>query len=84
MLVDLGDAAADEAGVSFKHISLEMLYRGLYHFSVAVHHGKATDPVHYFTAPANQDLRVSKIPKPEDPPDLSPFPKSRLTFASSS
>lgn len=35
VLVDLGDAVADELSLPFDHISLEMIYRGLYHFSVA-------------------------------------------------
>ena len=84
VLVDLGDAVADEVGVPFEHISLEMLYRGLYHFAVAVNQGKASNLVAYFAAPQNQALRVIKIRKSEVPLDLSPFPKSRLTFASSS
>ena len=33
VLVDLGDAVADEVGLPFDRISLEMLYRGLYHFT---------------------------------------------------
>jgi hypothetical protein len=37
-------------------ISVEMVFRGLYHFSVADHQGKATDLVAYLTAPENQDL----------------------------
>lgn len=84
MLVDLGDAVADEIGVPFDHISLEMLYRGLYHFSVAYNKAKATHPVSYFAAQENQDLRVVKTRKPEPPLDLSPFPKPYLTFLSSS
>jgi hypothetical protein len=84
VLVDLGDALADEIGVPFDHISLEMLYRGLYHFSVAYIKGQASHPVSYFAAPENQDLSVLKIRKPEPPLDLSPFPKTCLTFVLSS
>jgi hypothetical protein len=84
VLVDLGDAVADEVGVPFEHISLEMLYRGLYHFSVAHSKGKATDPVTYFAAPENKDLRVFKISTNDSPLDLSPFPRPRLTFLPSS
>ncbi len=58
--------------------------RYLYHFSVAYNKGKATDPVSYFAAPENQDLRVVKIRKPEVPLNLSPFPKTPLTFVPSS
>lgn len=84
VLVDLGDAVADEVGVPFDSISLEMLYRGMYHFGVAYDKGKASDPVSYFSAPENLDLRVVKIRKKEAPLDLSPFPRPRLTFSPSS
>lgn len=84
VLVDLGDAVADEVGVPFDSISLEMLYRGMYHFGVAYDKGKASEPVSYFAAPENQDLRVVKIRKKESPLDLSPLPRPRLTFSPSS
>jgi hypothetical protein len=75
ILVDLGDAVADEIGVPFDRISLEMLYRGLYHFTQARSKGKATDPVTYFAAPENQDLGVVKVlRKPPIKLDLSPYP----------
>jgi len=69
-----------EVGVPFDSISLEMLYRGMYHFGLAYDKGKASDPVSYFAAPENQDLRVVKIRKKHDTLDLSPFPRPRLTF----
>ena len=53
VLVDLGDAVADEVSLPFDRISLEMIYRGLYHFYVAHHKGLATEPVKYFAAPEN-------------------------------
>lgn len=75
ILVDLGDAVADEVGLPFDRISLEMLYRGLYHFTNAYHKGRASDPVLYFAAPENQDLAVIKrLRKPHLRLDLSPFP----------
>jgi hypothetical protein len=75
ILVDLGDAVADEVGLPFDRISLEMLYRGLYHFTNAYHKGLATDPVSYFAAPENQDLGVVKcLRKPQKRLDLSPYP----------
>ena len=60
VLVDLGDAVADEMTLPFDRISLEMIYRGLYHFYVAHHRGLASDPIKYFAAPENQDLGVVK------------------------
>ena len=75
VLVDLGDAVADELSLPFDRISLQMLYRGLYHFSVAYDKGKATEPVKYFAAKDNQDLAVVKaLRKPVPKLDLSPFP----------
>ena len=75
ILVDLGDAVADRIGVPFERISLEMLLRGLYHFSRAYSRGLASDPISYFADPVNQDLDVVKpLRKPISRLDLSPFP----------
>jgi hypothetical protein len=75
VLVDLGDAVADELSLPFDRISLEMVYRGQNHFTVAYARGKATDPVKYFPEPSNQDLGVVKaLGKPVEKLDLSPFP----------
>jgi hypothetical protein len=52
-----------------------MIYRGLYHFSVAYDKGNADDPVKYFAAKENQDLGVVKaLRKPVSKLNLSPFP----------
>jgi len=48
VLIDLADAVADELAVPFDRISLEMLFRGLYHFHHAYSQGRATDPVLFF------------------------------------
>jgi Transposase DDE domain len=75
VLVDLGDAVADEMALPFDRISLEMLFRGLYHFITAFNKGRASDPVAYFAAPENQDLGVVKRIRNKLPPlNLSPFP----------
>jgi hypothetical protein len=60
LLVDLGDAVADQLSLPINSISLEMIYRGLYHFYVARPKGKATDPIEYFAAPENRDLGIVK------------------------
>ena len=70
VLVDLGDAVADEMELEFDRISLEMLLRGLYHFSVARQRGLADDPVKYFAAPENQDLGVVKRRRKKRPPTI--------------
>jgi hypothetical protein len=75
VLVDLGDAVADEVSLPFDRISLEMIYRGLYHFYVAHHKGLATDPINYFAATENKDLGVVKsIRKPFKKLIIDPFP----------
>jgi hypothetical protein len=78
VLVDLGDAVAQELSLPFDHISLEMIYRGLYHFSVAHQKGQATDPVKYFAAPENQDLGIVKQQrKPNFKLIVAPFPEQQ-------
>ena len=75
VLVDLGDAVADEVSLPFDRISLEMIYRGLYHFYVAHHKGLAIDPIKYFAAPENRDLGIIKsIRKPFKKLIIDPFP----------
>ncbi|MEO0014363.1 MAG: hypothetical protein RLZZ535_2752 [Cyanobacteriota bacterium] len=76
VLVDLGDAVADEVSLPFDRISLEMIYRGFYHFYVAHHKGLATDPIKYFAAPENRDLGIVKsIRKPFKKLIIDPFPE---------
>lgn len=75
ILVDLGDAVANEVGLPFDRISLEMLLRGMYHFNNACHKGLTTDPVSYFANPKNEDLGVIKrLRKKQKRLDLSPYP----------
>lgn len=63
VLVDLADAVAEALGRPLDQISLEMVFRGLYHFTVAATQGKARDPVTYFAAPENADLGTVKRPR---------------------
>ena len=82
VLVDLGDAVADELMIPFDRISLEMLVRGLYHFSVAYQNGLAHDPVKYFAAPENQDLGIVKRQRKKSSPSAFPSPLENLTSRS--
>ena len=78
ILVDLGDAVADELALPLDAISLEMIYRGLYHFSVAHQKGQAQDPVQYFAAPENRDLGIVKQKrKPKVKLIVAPFPEQQ-------
>jgi hypothetical protein len=58
VLVDLSDAVAEELGQPLDAMSLEMTYRGLYHFTSAFHRGEASDPVAYLAA--QDDLGLVK------------------------
>jgi hypothetical protein len=75
ILIDLADAIAEELALPFDRISLEMVFRGLYHFNHAYAKGKATDPVLFFADPENKNLNVVKtVRKKTQTLDLSPFP----------
>lgn len=75
ILVDLGDAVADAMALPLDRISLEMLFRGLYHFNHAFQRGDADDPIAYFADPENQDLGVVKQKRqPDFTLNLDPFP----------
>lgn len=52
VLIDLTDAVADVLDVPFHALSVEMVYRGLYHFTQAYHRGDAVEPVPYLAAKA--------------------------------
>lgn len=60
ILVDLTDAVAEELAQPLDALSVEMVYRGLYHFSVAFQRGEASDPVAYLAHPDQADLGVVK------------------------
>jgi hypothetical protein len=47
-LVDLGDAVADQLSLPIDAISLEMIYRGLYHFYVARQQRTGNGPARVF------------------------------------
>ena len=58
-------------------ISLEMVFRGIYHFTQALNQGFATNIISYLTAPENRDLGIVKSSRPKrvkPPLDWSPFP----------
>lgn len=71
VLVDLGDAVAEELMLPFDRISLEMVFRSLYYFIQAYNKGEASDPVKYLAAPDNQDLGIVKRLRKK--PNLGPL-----------
>ena len=52
VLVDLTDAVAQALDTPFQALSVEMVYRALYHFTQAHHRGEADDVVAYLAAEA--------------------------------
>lgn len=78
VLIDLGDAVAEELSLPFDSISIEMIYRGLYHFIVAYNKGETKDVIKYFSAPENRDLGIIKRRrKPRQKLIIVPFPEER-------
>lgn len=67
VLVDLTDAVAETLNRPFSDLSMEMVYRGLYHFTQAHRRGKADDPVRYL---ATKELGILKRRRKHSPDDL--------------
>ncbi len=77
VLIDLSDQIADELTLPFDSISVEMVFRGIYHFTQALNQGLATDIIAYLAAPENRDLGIVKSSRPKrakPPLNFSPFP----------
>lgn len=64
VLTDLSDAVAEALQQPFAMISVEMVYRGLYHFSQAYHRGLADDPIEYLARKASA-LAIIKAKRPK-------------------
>lgn len=77
ILLDLCDEIADELTLPTNSISVEMVFRGIYHFTQALNQGSATNIIAYLTASENRDLGIVKSPRPKRAKptlDLSPSP----------
>lgn len=59
VLIDLTDGVAEEMGQTFSRISVEMVYRGLYHYSQAVQKGEQASMYEYLAQNA-KDLGILK------------------------
>jgi hypothetical protein len=75
VLVDLTDAVAAALNRPFTELSVEMVYRSVYHFTQAFHRGAATDPVAYLAENADWlgiiKRKRKKIPSNSGWPDLT-------------
>ncbi|BAU67404.1 unknown protein [Stanieria sp. NIES-3757] len=77
ILIDLADQVGEQLAVPFESISVEMVFRGIAHFTQALNRGIATNLVAYLTAPENRDLGIVKPSRPKrikPPLNFSPFP----------
>ena len=77
VLVDLTDAVAEALNCPLAALSLEMVYRSLYHFTQAYHRGDASDPVAYLADQATR-LGIRKRSRTSLP---SRFAELTLTFS---
>jgi hypothetical protein len=80
VLVDLTDAVADALNQPFAALSLEMVYRSLYHFTQAYHRGEATEVVQYLAANAKWlGILKRKRKRQTKPALLNPLPLTALS-----
>jgi hypothetical protein len=65
VLVDLADRVAEVLQRPFSEISIEMVFRGLYHFTMDYHRAKAQDPVQFLADEAEElgILKRKRLPK---------------------
>jgi hypothetical protein len=69
VLVDLTGAVVESLNRPFSALSMEMVFRGLYHFTQAHHRGETDDPVSYLAAKA-KDQGILKRKRRHSPDDL--------------
>jgi hypothetical protein len=72
VLLDLTDAVADALQQPLAVLSVERVYRSLYHFTQAFHRGAATDVVAYLATNASW-LGLLKRPRSRSTPRVSPL-----------
>jgi hypothetical protein len=78
VLLDLTDAVAEHLNRPLAALSVEMTYRGLYHFTVAYQQGKAADPVAYL---AENAVRLGILKRERKARNLSPTPLTTVAGA---
>ena len=81
VLLDLADEVADQMELTTERISLEMLFRGFYHFTVASARGNNQSLVEYFCDPKNKDQGKSQSKaQRQEVSRFRPLSFSRLDF----
>lgn len=67
VLVDLTDQVAEVLDRPFSEISMEVVFRGLYHFTMDYHLGKASDPVQFLAEEADMLGIIKRKRRPKLP-----------------
>lgn len=70
VLVDFTDEVAQALRLPFQALSLEMVFRALYHFTQAYHRGDATDPIAYLVQHAKLLGIIKRKRKARAPAEL--------------
>lgn len=78
VLIDLCDDVAEALAQPLEAISVEMVYRGLYHYVTAVAQGFEGDVPTYYAQPAHRDLGIVKRRRARDGP--SPVAQLRIAL----
>lgn len=89
ILIDLCDDVANELGLALEQISVEMVYRGLYHYVMAVAQGLYSGDAPSYLAGEAKGLGIIKRPRKRDGPSVTeqirralvapPLPNANLT-----
>lgn len=89
ILIDLCDDVADQLGLALEQISVEMVYRGLYHYVTAVAQQPFTGDAPSYLAREAKGLGIIKRQRPRDGPTVTeqirralvalPLPNANLT-----
>ena len=74
VLVDLTDQVAEVLHRPFSEISIEMVFRGLYHFTMDYHQGKTQDLVQFLAAEAEMLGIIKRKRRPKSALTVSPNP----------
>jgi len=82
ILIDLCDDVADALGVRLEQVSVEMVYRGLYHYVTAVAQGDWTGDAPSYFAHEAKGLGILKRERPRDGPTVTEqIRRALVTFA---
>jgi hypothetical protein len=89
ILIDLCDDVADQLGLALEQISVEMVYRGLYHYVTAIDQGLFASDAPRYLAQEAKGLGIIKRPRPRAGPTVTeqirralvapPLPDANLT-----